>query len=164
MPEGDGGRMRTATQSTAITARRGGAWWLVALGLALALGLGAPDALATETDQFTLPPKPLDDLGPDMGAAVLTAVREGVVQLNADIAERRLRNPKAELEPGDERKLATYIYEEIGTGAPEAKMERILRYGNYDSRNVRFVPSYFDTIYVWRLLAVPARPHHLPTA
>ncbi len=27
-------------------------------------------------------------------------------------------------------------------------MERILRYGNYGTRNVRFEPSYFDTIYV----------------
>ena len=30
----------------------------------------------------------------------------------------------------------------------EATMERILRYGNYGTRNVRFAPSYFDTIYV----------------
>ena len=39
--------------------------WAFALGVAL-----VPTAvLATETDQFTLPPKPLDDLGRDMAGS-----------------------------------------------------------------------------------------------
>jgi len=122
--------------------------FLAALALALAAGVGAPGAQATETDQFTLPPKPLDDLGPDMGAVVLAAVRAGVAELNERLAQRRSLNPRAELEPSDERKLATRVYEETGVGTPEATMERILRYGNYGTRNVRFTPSYFDTIYV----------------
>jgi len=116
--------------------------------VALAVGLASAAALATETDQFTLPPKPLDDLGPEMGAVVVRVLREAVTQLNADLAERRLRNPQAGLEPRDERKLATHLFEETGSGMPEATMERILRYGNYGNRNVRFTPSYFDTIYV----------------
>ncbi len=117
--------------------------WIVALGIALVPAA----ARATETDQFTLPPKPLDDLGREMGAIVVAALHEAVAQLNASLAERRLRNPQAGLEPGDERLLATRIYEDTGVGAPEATMERVLRYGNYGTRNVRFTPSYFDTIY-----------------
>ena len=147
--------MMAAMRGTAIAARRGRAPWPVALGLALTLGLGAPAALATETDQFTLPPKPLDDLGPDMGAAALTTLREGVAQLNARLAERRALKPQAGLEPNDERLLATHIYEDTGVGVPEATMERILRYGNYGDRNVRFVPSYFDTIYAGAFAPYP---------
>ncbi len=117
--------------------------WIVALGVALAPAA----ALATETDQFTLPPKPLDDLGRDMGGVVVAALREAVAELDATLVERRLRNPQADLEPGDERKVATRVYEATGVGTPEATMERILRYGDYGNRNVRFVPSYFETIY-----------------
>ncbi|HYQ98788.1 MAG TPA: hypothetical protein VET86_02005, partial [Casimicrobiaceae bacterium] len=121
---------------------------LVALAIALTASLGAPAARATETDQFTRPPKPLDDLGRDMGAVVLAALHAAVDELNARVVERRLRNPQAGLEPSDERKVVTRVYEETGVGTPEATMERILRYGNYGTRNVRFAPSYFDTIYV----------------
>ena len=96
-----------------------------------------------------------------MGAVVLTALREAVVQLNADLAERRLRDPKAALEPRDERKVATHIFEEVGNGMPEAKMERILRYGDYGDRNVRFIPSYWDTIYVGAFSPYPLA--HLTT-
>jgi hypothetical protein len=131
--------------------------WAFALGIALVPAA----ALATETDQFTLPPKPLDDLGPDMGAVVLTAIREGLVQLNADLADRRLRDAKADLEMRDERKLATHIFEETGTGVPEAKIERVLRYGNYGDRNVRFEPSYWNTIYVGAFSPYPLA--HLTT-
>lgn len=137
----------SASRDRSMATRPARAPWFVALGLALVVALGAPTVLATETDQFTLPPKPLDDLGPDMGAVVLTAVRAGVAQLNERLAQRRAHKPLAGLEPNDERLLATHVYEETGVGAPEATMERILRYGNYGNRNVRFVPSYFDTIY-----------------
>ena len=131
--------------------------WAFALGVALA----PVAAFATETDQFTLPPKPLDDLGRDMATVVLTALHEGVAQLNADLLERRLRNPQADLETRDERKLATYIYQEVGIGMPEAKIERILRYDKFDGRNVRFEPSYWDTIYVGAFSPYPLA--HLTT-
>ena len=44
-------------------------------------------ACATETDQFTLPLRPLDDLGPDLGAMVLAVLHSELSQLNAE--ERR---------------------------------------------------------------------------
>jgi len=135
--------------------------WRVVWTFALGVALAPATALATETDQFTLPPKPLDDLGRDMGTVVLTAIREGVAQLNADLADRRLRNAQAGLEARDERKIATYIFEEIGTGMPEAKMERILRYDKFGDRNVRFEPSYWDTIYVGAFSPYPLA--HLTT-
>jgi hypothetical protein len=116
------------------------------LGIAL-FAVAAATVRATETDQFTLPPVPLDDLGPDMGAIVLDVVRAAVAEVNARIAERKLLDPRAGLLPADERLVATRVYEETGIGIPEATMERALRYGNYGNRNVRFVPSYFDTIY-----------------
>jgi hypothetical protein len=137
-------------------ARRPGARALAgALCAAVAFGMGSPVALATETDQFTLPPQPLDDLGRDMGAIVLDVVRAGVADINARIAERRWRDPRAGLEPADERLLATRVFEETGIGMPEATMERVLRYGDFGKRNVRFAPSYWDTIYAGAISPYP---------
>ena len=44
---------------------------LLAFAFVLLSGVAVNEAFATETDQFTLPPEPLDDLGRDMGAMVL---------------------------------------------------------------------------------------------
>lgn len=133
----------------------------VAVGIALAATLTLGIARATETDQFTLPPRPLDDLGRDVGALVLDIVRAEVAELNERIAERRLRDPRADLEARDKRMFATHVYEQTGVGVPEATMERIVRYGDYGNRNVRFAPSYFDTIYKW--VASPYPLSHITT-
>jgi hypothetical protein len=90
-----------------------------------------------------------------MGAIVLEVVRAGVADLNARLVERRWSNPRSGLEAADERALATRVYEETGIGMPEATMERVLRYGNFGGRNVRFVPSYFDTIYSGAIAPFP---------
>ena len=61
---------------------------LFACCLALLAGVALPDASATETDQFTLPPQPLDDLGPDLAAMVRKILSAEIVQLNARISAR----------------------------------------------------------------------------
>lgn len=137
---------------------------LSALLLALILlltGIGVPDALATETDQFTLPPEPLDDLGPDLGAMVLEILRSEIAQLNARIDERIQLNPQASAEPVKEREFVNHIYEQTGVGLPESTVERALRYGVFGGRNVRFKPAYADSIYAW--VAAPFPLSHMMT-
>ena len=68
-------------------------------------------ACATETDQFTLPPKPLDDLGPDLGAMVLAVLHSELSQLNAGIDQRMQFDTKVASEPIKEREFFTHIFE-----------------------------------------------------
>ncbi len=134
---------------------------LFAFLLALCFGIAVPDALATETDQFTLPPEPLDDLGPDLGAMVLDILHSELAQLNAAIDQRIEFNPKAASEPIKEREFVTHIFEQTGVGLPESTVERALRYGSFAGRNVRFKPAYADSIYAW--VAAPFPLSHMMT-
>jgi hypothetical protein len=126
-----------------------------ALAFALMCGFAAPDALATETDQFTLPPTPLDDLGPDLGAIVLDIIRAEVAQFNARIDERIQLDAKSAREPINEREFATHVYEQTGVGLPESTVERTLRYGAFPGRTVRFKPALADSIYAWVFAPFP---------
>lgn len=129
--------------------------------LALLFGFATSGARATETDQFTRPPKPLDDLGPDLGALVLAILHAEISQLNTRIDERIQFDPKAANEPIKEREFVTHVYEQTGVGLPESTMERELRYGAFPGRNVRFQPAYLDSIYAW--VASPFPPAHIMT-
>ena len=122
---------------------------LFASAVTLLSGLPAPRAAATETDQFTLPPQPLDDLGRDMGAMVLDVLHAELAQLNTKIDERAELKPKGAGEVFDEREFVTHVYEQTGVGLPESTLERALRYDSFSGRNVRFKPAYAESIYAW---------------
>lgn len=134
---------------------------LAACSFGLLSVIAAPHARATETDQFTLPSRPLDDLGPDMGAMVLAVLRTEIAQLNARIDERVQLNPQAAAEPIKEREFVTHIFEQTGVGLPESTIERALRYDTFAGRNVRFQPAYTDSIYAW--VTAPFALSHLMT-
>jgi len=134
---------------------------LLACAFALASLAVAPEARATETDQFTLPPAPLDDLGPDLGAIVLDILRAEVAQLNVKIDERIQLNQRPEPEATIEAELVKHVYEQTGVGLPESTVERALRYGTFPGRNVRFKPAYTDSIYAW--VAAPFPLSHMMT-
>jgi hypothetical protein len=129
--------------------------------LALVAAAEPRDARATETDQFTLPAKPLNDLGPDFGAIVLEILRAEIAELNARIDERMQVNPQAVSEPINEREFLAHVYEQTGVGLPESTVERTLRYGAFPGRNVRFNPSLGDSIYAWVFAPFPLA--HLTT-
>ncbi len=132
-----------------------------ACALALLSAVATSDAGATETDQFTLPPKPLDDLGPDLGAMALAVLHAEIAQLNTRIDERIQFDPKAAYEPIKEREFVTRVYEQTGVGLPESTVERELRYGAFPGRTVRFQPAYVDSIYAW--VTAPFPPAHIMT-
>ena len=128
---------------------------LVACCSVVLAGTASPDARATETDQFTLPPKQLDDLGPDLGGMVLEILHNELALLNAQIIERARDRPEVASEPVDERELLRHIYEQTGVGLPEPTLERAIRYGDFTGRNVRFKPSLSDSIYAGAMTPVP---------
>jgi hypothetical protein len=120
---------------------------LVACCLALLAGAALPDARATETDQFTLPPQPLDDLGPDLAGIVRRILRAELAQLNARSAGRTRVQADAAPDPNDEREFLRRFYDQTGVGFLESAIERIIRYGDFSGRNVRFMPNTNDSIY-----------------
>ena len=121
----------------------------------LLAGAVSPIALATETDQFTLPPRPLDDLGPDLGTMVLEILHNEIALLNARIIGRARDRPDAAPEPVNEREFLAHVYEQTGIGLPEPTIERAIRYGDFPGRDVRFKPNLGDSIYAGAHTPVP---------
>ncbi len=122
---------------------------------ALLASIAMHDACASETDQFTLPSSPLDDLGQDLGASVLAIIRAETAKLNLRIDQRIQNKPRPAVEAVDERDFVTRIYEATGVGIPESTLERAIRYGDFPGRNVRFQTSYSESIYAWVFSPVP---------
>ncbi len=138
---------------------------LLAFVVAFAVAAAMP-ALASETDQFTLPPAPLDDIGRDLGARVLEILHAETARLNLEIDAKIQGDPSASAPPVDEYAVLTHIYEQVGVGVPESTLERVYKYGDFGARNVRFQPSYTDSIYAWVFSPVPfalAAPAQSPT-
>jgi hypothetical protein len=102
---------------------------------------------ASETDQFTLPPQQLDDLGPDLAAIVRGIVHSEVAELNAQLSERRGDSPDGVAGVIDEADFLKRVYQKTGTGLLETPLEHAIHYGDFPGRNVRFEPSLDESIY-----------------
>jgi len=112
-------------------------------------------ANAEETDQFTLPPTALVDVGPLVSQRVYGAIEKALKQTNDEIQDLI---KKAVLSPADKnmaseltkRRSDAYImnlvYKQTGTGLPEATYERWL---NWDSFPDIFQPMRFNEIRPW---------------
>jgi hypothetical protein len=127
----------------------------VACLFALLPGIAMHDARASETDQFTLPSPPLDDLGRDLGARVLEIIGAETAKLNLRIDEKMQGNARTATEPVDEREFVTDVYEQVGVGVPESTLERAIRYGSFPGRRVLFQTGYSESIYAWVFAPVP---------
>jgi hypothetical protein len=118
---------------------------LVVLGGAMSSGT----AHASETDQFTLPPVALDDLGPDLSARTLGILAEEIAAMNERIEAGALPagDDSAEADSGAERWLAERIFQRMGFGLPEALTEIWVRHAPFPGRKVRFLPSPLASVY-----------------
>src|SRR5262249_45398074 len=110
---------------------------------------------ASETDQFTLPDAPLQELGPELSAKTLEILSAEVTRINEDIARSRRKKPQAAIPPLDEERLAQTFFQRTGVGLPESTLERYIRYGDLPGKNLRFMPSPFASVYAWVLTPVP---------
>lgn len=128
---------------------------IVACFVALLPGIATEDVHASETDQFTLPNPPLDDVGRDLGARVLEVLAGETAKLNLRIDEKIQGDPRAAVDAIDERDFVTHIYEQVGVGVPESTLERTIRYGEFPGRNVRFQTGYSESIYAFVFAPVP---------
>jgi hypothetical protein len=128
---------------------------LMACCFAVLAGAGPLDARASETDQFTLPPQPLDDLGLDLAAIVRGILHAEIAELNARGFELARNPPDGDLGPAEEREFVKHVYQQTGIGFPETTIERAIHYGDFAGRNVRFMPDLNDSIYAGAFSPVP---------
>src|SRR3712207_1689208 len=113
--------------------------WLCALST-----LVAPRVHALETDQFTLPPRPLKDLGAEFDREVAAILQEVADRVTARHQEHLARTPawpaafrKAHLARADkllsEANLTKTAFLALSrSGTPQNRMEAFFRYGEFD--------------------------------
>jgi hypothetical protein len=123
----------------------------ILIGLTSLLAGGAPRAaLALETDQFTVPPSALADVGPELAAEVVRRIDVAVERVNARAAAHAKEAAAVEgfwqrhhLRERDlalsEWSLALEVYREVaGPGLPECHIERWMRTHRFARGPARF--------------------------
>lgn len=119
----------------------------------------APRALAFEADQFTVPDKPLADIGPELDAHVSRVLAKIVRQVNLELAFYDAALKHATFEPDriaarkaitrrlDDDYLIGRFYDLLAHGWPETHLERWLRKQKFKAQPARFDVDYDDCIY-----------------
>ena len=150
---------------------------VLSLVVGVALGVFAAPARALETDQFTVPDRPLVDIGPEVGAYAMATVWDVVHEANARAAahERESRRTPWPMwkshhrakaaQFGGEDYLARRLYEALaGRGLPECKIELWVRSRAFRARRDGRVLFPMDTgraVYGNSLLTKPIFLHDL---
>ena len=121
--------------------------------------LGIAPARALETDQFTLPPRPLVDLGPQVDEYFHKAIDRAIQRTNQKINALRhqLDSAQNEHDRSDLNKqiqslqqpniIADALFKDIAHGMPETRLERWLRETDFAEQPVRFDVSCIRSIY-----------------
>jgi hypothetical protein len=102
--------------------------------LSLLLLLVSSLGYALESEQFTLPPSPLADLGPALESRVLEALAQAVNQANA----KNRTDPEA---------LTALVYKDLGPGLPESKIERFIKSVEIPGAETQYRPRVKDSIF-----------------
>lgn len=135
----------------------------------------SPAARAFEADQFTVPDKPLADIGPEIDAHVGHVLSRIVKQVNLELAFYDEALKRATFEPDraaarkaiaqrlDRDYLINRFYDLLAHGWPETHLERWLRKQKFKAQPARFDIDYDDCIYadtasIRPLLAVGVAP------
>ncbi len=139
---------------------------MAAMVMGLALAVASP-AWSLEADQFTLPPQPLADLGPDLDAKLRMRLEHIIDELNdrIDQAEARAQaaaNTEQRRTAGLEaaawlshHRVCEALWRRFGHGWPEAWIELYLRHADFEHDkplrfNLRYHRSKFGLAAVWR--------------
>lgn len=131
--------------------------WVVMGLLLLAVGRWG---LALETDQFTVPPRPLVDLGAEFQAEVLKALETAVGRVNEQYDEHTAKASRAsfkfvrrsEMQKAAERLTEAYIARAVCDatvrgGSAQCHLEAWVRYGEFQQQPMKFDPWPRDSVY-----------------
>src|SRR4051812_14189740 len=102
----------------------------------------SPRVFALETDQFTLPRKPLRDIAPEVNGRVFEILKQVVARANYDIAEHetaaakltgthRDRELAAMKQLLSERYIAQQFADVVAPGLPECRIKAWVRRSNF---------------------------------
>lgn len=134
------------------------------------LALGAVNtAFALESDQFTLPPRPLHDLGDETSWLVWDYLSDIVERTNATIADDKYKAKISSTKTGtryrerqiqkmsDGRYLAHELYSAIGRGFPEVRIEVLAQNlaEQYPQQPAIYHTGFGDSIYSGSAMARP---------
>ena len=115
---------------------------------------------ALETDQFTLPPRPLVDIGPELQQEVTAALQRAMDRANGQYAEHMANARRtgfdfirqSELEKANQRLtegfMARAVFDAtVRGGSAVCYMEGWARYGEFDRQPMKFDPSPGESVY-----------------
>lgn len=140
----------------------------IQLLLLICLGLWIPaTARALETDQFTLPPKPLADIGPEVDEYVRQLLGQALEKVNQQI--QALQKEQAQASSDQSRQelskqidtlhhplaIATEFRKLCAREMPESEIEKWLRKNAFKAQPARFDPRYRDTVFGGALFVKP---------
>ncbi len=114
-----------------------------------------PPVLALETDQFTLPPRPLVDSGPVLSRRIYYLLQYIVRQGNNEFGKI------PDFERLDESFPANRLFQTLGKGVPESSVERWLRSEDLPGKPRRFKVPIWDSIFANVFSPLPFSFAHL---
>lgn len=124
--------------------------WITTLLLAL---FSIQDIQAEETDQFTLPPGELVDIGPTVSRRLFKVIENAIAKTNLEIQAllpkaKQSRNAAIQLaRRSSDAYIVDLIYNETGIGLPESTYERWLRWGGFAKK---LQPMRFNEAWPWQ--------------
>src|SRR3954465_8885380 len=138
----------------------------VSLILPAALFAAPPrSARALETDQFTVPPQPLADVGPQLQQHVTAILQDVMTRTNVRYLEHtraasantpwRSHHERAAAACLTEDTLAAAFFDEVGHGLPECDIEAWVVRSHFPASPAKFDPSMGECIYGDNLLQKP---------
>jgi len=110
---------------------------------------------ALETDQFTLPPRPLVDSGPLLSRRIYYLLQYIVRQGNNEFGRI------ADSERLDESFPADRLFQVLGKGLPESSVERWLRTGDFPGKPRRYTVPVWNSIFSGVVSPLPFSFVHL---
>ena len=133
---------------------------------AACLTLARPQAAgALETDQFTVPPQPLADVGPQLQQHVTAILQDVMTRTNLRYLEHtraaaagalwRVHHEQAAAACLSEDTLASAFFDEVGHGLPECDIEAWVVRSHFPASPAKFDPSMGECVYGDNLLLKP---------
>jgi hypothetical protein len=142
---------------------------LIKLALVLAVACltmaRARPARALETDQFTVPPQPLADVGPHLQQHVTAILQDVMTRTNLRYLEHtraaaaggfwRDHHERAAAACLSEDTLAQAFFDEVGNGLPECEIEQWVVRSHFPVSPAKFDPSMGECVYGDNFLQKP---------
>ena len=138
---------------------------LILMLLAALFATRSRPAHALETDQFTVPPQPLADVGPQLQQHVTAILQDVMTRTNVRYLEHtraaaantgwRSHHERAAAACLTEDALASAFFDEVGHGLPECDIEAWVVRSHFPVSPAKFDPSMGECVYGDNLLQKP---------